>query len=40
MEPVVTVFLGAALLDEAVTPFVVAGGALVLGGVLLVQRDR
>lgn len=40
VEPVVTVFLGAALLDEAVTPFVVAGGALVLGGVLLVQRDR
>lgn len=40
VEPVVTVILGAALLDEAVTPFVVAGGALVLGGVLLVQRDR
>ncbi|MDZ7701545.1 MAG: DMT family transporter [Halobacteriales archaeon] len=38
VEPVVTVALGALLLGEAVTPAVVAGGALVLGGVLLVQR--
>ena len=38
VEPVVTVSLGAVLLDEPVTPVVVAGGLLVLGGVLLVQR--
>lgn len=37
VEPVVTVALGAALLAEPVTPFVLAGGALVLVGVLLVQ---
>lgn len=36
-EPVVTVSLGAVLLGEPVTPFVVAGGALVVGGVLIVQ---
>lgn len=36
-EPVVTVALGAALLGEPVTPFVVTGGVLVVGGVLLVQ---
>ena len=40
-EPVVTVTLGAAFLAEPVTPAVVAGGFLVLGGVVLVQRgDR
>jgi drug/metabolite transporter (DMT)-like permease len=39
-EPVVTVVLGALLLDEVVTPTIVAGGVLVLGGVLLVQRVR
>lgn len=38
VEPVVTVGLGALLLGEPVTPFVVAGGALVLGGVLLVRH--
>lgn len=37
VEPVVTVILGAALLDEPVTVFVVLGGVLVLGGVVLVQ---
>jgi drug/metabolite transporter (DMT)-like permease len=40
VEPVVTVTLGALLLDERVTAVVVAGGALVLGGVVLVQRGR
>lgn len=40
VEPLVTVTLGAALLGEPVTPTVVAGGLLVLGGVLLVQRHR
>jgi len=39
-EPVVTVLLGALLLDERITLFVVAGGALVLAGVVLVQRDH
>jgi len=38
-EPVVTVALGALLLGEPVTPAVVGGGVLVLGGVLLVQRE-
>lgn len=39
VEPVVTVALGALLLGEPVTPVVVAGGVLVLGGVLLVQSQ-
>lgn len=39
-EPVVTVALGALVLGEPVTPAVVAGGVLVLGGVVLVRRDR
>ncbi len=39
VEPVVTVVLGAALLDEPVTAAAVAGGATVLAGVVLVQRD-
>jgi drug/metabolite transporter (DMT)-like permease len=38
-EPVVTLLLGAAVLDEPITPVTVLGGALVLGGVLLVQTD-
>lgn len=38
-EPVVTVLLGAVLLGEVLTLGVVAGGALVLIGVLLVQTD-
>ena len=38
-EPLVTVSLGSALLGEPVTPAVVAGGALVLGGVVLVQQE-
>lgn len=37
VEPVVTVTLGATLLDEPLTPFVVAGGILVIGAVLLTQ---
>lgn len=37
VEPVVTFALGAALLGEPVTLVVVAGGVLVLSGVLLVQ---
>lgn len=40
VEPVVTVALGASLLGEPVTPFVVMGGVLVLGGVLLVQTEE
>jgi Predicted permease, DMT superfamily len=39
-EPVVTVALGALLLGERVTVAVVVGGALVLGGVVLVHGDR
>lgn len=40
VEPVVTVALGALLLGESVTLSVIAGGILVLGGVLLVQSGR
>ncbi|NEU56909.1 DMT family transporter [Halorussus sp. MSC15.2] len=36
-EPVLTLLLGAAVLGEPITPATVVGGALVLGGVLLVQ---
>ena len=39
VEPVVTLLLGAAVLDEPITPVTMVGGALVLGGVLLVQTD-
>lgn len=39
-EPVVTVILGALVLDESVTPAVAVGGALVLAGVVLVQQSR
>ncbi|MFB6167984.1 MAG: DMT family transporter [Haloferacaceae archaeon] len=39
-EPVVAVVLGGVLLGERVTAVVVAGGALVLGGVVLVHRGR
>ncbi|WP_255196387.1 DMT family transporter [Halorarius litoreus] len=38
LEPVVTVALGVAVLDERLTVATVAGGVLVLAGVLLVQR--
>lgn len=38
-EPLVTVLLGVALLDEIVTPTVAIGGALVLLGVALIQTD-
>jgi len=38
-EPAVTVLLGATLLGEPVTPALVVGGGLVLGAVLLVQRE-
>ncbi|GAB7090891.1 DMT family transporter [Halorubrum luteum] len=37
VEPPVTVFLGALLFAEPVTGFTLAGGALVLGGVIVVQ---
>jgi drug/metabolite transporter (DMT)-like permease len=40
VEPVVTVTLGAVLLDEQVTVFVVAGGALVLGAVVLARGNH
>ncbi len=39
VEPVVTVTLGAVLLGEPVTVFVVAGGVCVLAGVVLVRRE-
>ncbi|WP_433628043.1 DMT family transporter [Halomicrococcus sp. NG-SE-24] len=38
-EPVVTLLLGAAVLSEPVTLATVVGGALVLGGVLVVQVE-
>jgi drug/metabolite transporter (DMT)-like permease len=40
VEPVVAVTLGAVLLGEQITLFVVAGGALVLGAVVLAQGTR
>lgn len=40
VEPLVAVALGAVLLGEAVTLLVVAGGALVVGGVVLAQSGR
>jgi len=40
VEPVVTVTLGAVLLGEQVTVFVVAGGVLVLGAVVLARGNR
>lgn len=39
VEPAVTVFLGAALLAEPVTPVTVVGGALILAGVVLLERE-
>lgn len=39
-EPAVTVVLGAVLLGEPVTLFIIAGGILILGGVILVQSGR
>lgn len=38
-EPLVTVVLGVAILDESLTPLLVVGGALVLLGVLIIQAD-
>lgn len=38
-EPMMTVLLGVALLDETATPVIVVGGGLVLCGVFLIQRD-
>jgi drug/metabolite transporter (DMT)-like permease len=40
VEPVVTVTLGAILLNEQITVFVVAGGAIILGAVVLAQQNR
>lgn len=37
-EPVVTILLGISLLGEPITTTLVAGGAIILGGALLVQR--
>lgn len=39
-EPVVTVALGVLLLGETVTTFVLVGGVLVIGGVILIQSDK
>lgn len=39
VEPVVTVLLGVAVLGETISPAMVVGGVLVLGGVVLVQVD-
>ncbi|WP_458185363.1 DMT family transporter [Haladaptatus sp. NG-WS-4] len=39
IEPVITLLLGAAILAEPITPVTVAGGGLVLAGVLLVQVE-
>jgi drug/metabolite transporter (DMT)-like permease len=36
--PALAVAMGALLLDEPVTPWLVAGGALIVGGVALAQR--
>lgn len=38
-EPMMTVLLGVVLLGETITPIIIAGGALVLVGVVLIQRD-
>lgn len=38
-EPVFTAVLGVALLGEPLTPTTIAGGAAVLGGVVLIQTD-
>lgn len=40
VEPVVTVALGAVFLGEPITVFVIAGGGLVLGGVLLIHAEK
>jgi drug/metabolite transporter (DMT)-like permease len=40
VNPVVAVFLGAAFLDERINPGLVAGGALILGGVLFTTMGR
>jgi drug/metabolite transporter (DMT)-like permease len=40
LEPLVTVALAAALLGEAIAPAQVAGGALILGAVVLLARAR
>jgi drug/metabolite transporter (DMT)-like permease len=40
LEPVVTVILGALWLDETLKPTALAGGALILGAVLLLTRSE
>ena len=40
IEPLVTLATAMALLGETVTAITIAGGALVLWGVILVQRRR
>ncbi|MDF2571771.1 MAG: carboxylate/amino acid/amine transporter [Sporomusa sp.] len=37
MEPVITVLLSVALLNEKITPLQIGGGILILGGVLILQ---
>ncbi len=38
-EPMVTIILGIVFLGEVLTPVIVAGGVLVLAGVVLVQSN-
>jgi len=38
-EPLVTVILGVAILDEALTPLLIVGGILILAGVVVIQAD-
>lgn len=37
LEPVITVLLSLALLDETITPLQVGGGVLILGGIIILQ---
>ncbi len=38
LQPILATVLGILLLDEAITPHLVVGGALVLAGVYLAER--
>jgi len=40
LQPVVAALLGVWLLRERITPTVLAGGALILSGVYLAERER
>ncbi|WP_371362838.1 hypothetical protein SRRS_38900 [Sporomusa rhizae] len=37
LEPVITALLSVALLDETITPLQIGGGALILGGIIILQ---